>query len=365
MGRVTRARRIDPDPADAPAFRAARNACRRHAGGLYFASAFLPAAKRDAAHAAYAFCRMIRDAIEAGGGDPASGPTGDRLRHTPLAALPRSAVAGVPAGVSGGCCSPHPLDQHLALLRDRLNDLYEGRLELPSVAGRSDEHHALHAFAAAARRYQIPRHYFLDFAQGCRDDLAVSRYATWTSLERHLQRCGGAAGLIAGGVFGVTHSGASEYAVKAGKVMRLTAILQNLRADAAQGRVYLPLEDLAAYRYSERELSAGVVNENFRRLMAFQVDRARRLFAEAAEGLCWVAGDGSRLTAATVLVWGAKVLDAIERQGYDVFSRQPAPGAAARLRALPLAWRLARRGPDAPVPAFAAARGGPVLASGH
>jgi phytoene synthase len=345
---VKRPRDAHVDPADALAFRAAREVCRRHAGDLYGASAFLPRPKRDAAYAVYAFGRMIRDALGADEDDSFAGAAG--LRHRPLGAvrIPHAAAARRPSGMTvGDCCSSNSLDQRFSLFRDRLDELYEGRFELPSPAARSEEQHVLHAFAATARRYQIPRRYFHDLAEGIRKDLTVFRYATWGSLERYCQHAGGAGGAIAGCVFGVTNSDAAEFALQAGRAIRLTGILCDLGSEAAAGRIYLPLEDLAAFRYSERELVAGVVNENFRRLIAFQVARVRRLYREAVDGLCWVAGDGSRLAAATILAWQGGLLDALEKEGYDVFARRPALGAAEKLRRMPLAWRLARRRPDA------------------
>jgi phytoene synthase len=361
---VTRARDGYDDPADPAAFRAARDVCRRHGRDLYFSSAFLPRAKRDAAHAVYAFCRMVSGAMEAV--EDTEPPTAAaRMRHRPLTDLPVRPPAAVDhADASpGGCCSSDPLGQRLSLIRERLNAIYDGRLELPHPAGRSQEHHVLHAFAAAVHRYQLPREHFADFAEACRQGITVRRYATWASLERYCRRSGGAAALMAVGVLGVTSSDASEFALKAGAALRLTAALRDVKRDCATGRVLLPLEDLAAFRYGERELLASVVNDNFRRLMRFQVERARKLYHEAADGLCHVAGDGSRLAAATVLVWNAALLDAIERQGYDVFSRPPAVGRGDKLRRLPLAWRLARRRPGGRRPELGRTRSSDRLAA--
>ena len=356
---MTRRHRPPPDPADAPAFRAAREVCRRHGKNFYFASAFLPPAKRNAAHAVYAFCRMVGDAVDVAEeeGVATGTATGAALRHRPLSVSPvTSSMAG--------CCSSDPLGQRLSWFRDRLNDLYDGRLELPSVQGRSEEQHVLHAFSAAARRYQIPRQHLLDLAEARRMEQSVVRYATWSSLDRYCQHAGGAAALAAGCVLGLTSSGAAEHAIAAGKAIAFTRILANLKRDMAGGRIYLPLEDLAAFRYGERDLTAGVVNDNFSAMMRFQVERARRLYRDAADGLRWVAGDGSRFAASTLLAWESGVLDVIERHGYDVFRSPPALRQGQKLRRLALAWRLSRRGPATQVQAsetpaaepFAAAR---------
>lgn len=343
---------VSPSPgrADFRAFYAARNVCRTDGRGLYFASAFMPGAKRDAAHAVFAFCRLIRNTIITG--DEAAGSRAARLRHYPLSAQSlTTALDETGAGTSGTCCGPDSTDQRLALLRDRLGAIYGAGVELPRPESRSIEQHVLHAFAITARRYEIPKRYFIEWAESFRTDVSVSRYATWAALERQCRRSGGGAGLIASAVLGLTNSDASAYAIKAGVAIRFTKILCDLPRDAAAGRVYLPLEDLASFRYAERDLTSGRVNENFRNLMQFEVRRARQLYREAADGLCWVAGDGSRLAAATVLTWHRGLLDVIERRGFDVFSRSPTLTKAERLRLLPAAWRLARRPPDATTPA--------------
>ena len=84
--------------------------------------------------------------------------------------------------------------------------------------------------------------------------------------------------------------------------------------------------------------------------MRFEIARARRFFQEGAEGLCWLADDGSRLTVSMLAAMSTGVLDAIERQGYDVFRRRPALTAAQNLRRLPLAWTLSRRRPGERLP---------------
>jgi phytoene synthase len=332
------------DTGDAEAFAAARQICRRHAKSFFFASSFLPRPKRDAVYAVYAFCRMIGDAIDVPREGESAG-AGETLRHRPL------------ESASSSCCSADGLDGRLMMLRDRLDEIYDGRLELPLPASRSEAQHALRAFELTVRRYEIPKQHFLDFAYCRRIDLTVRRYATWGSLERYCYHAAGVVGLMMAGVFGVTHSGAGEHAVKIGNAVRLTRILRDVREDYERhGRIYLPLEDLARFRYSERDLAGGVVNDNFRELMRFEISRARRLYHEGAEGLCWLAGDGSRLTAATMATVYSGILDAIERQGYDVFSRRARLTTPQKLRRLPRAWRLARRGPDESLPDVFGAR---------
>lgn len=318
------------DLADAPAFAAARAVCRRHGRGFYLACVFLPQAKRDAACAVFAFHRLIGEAI--GQPDPSDPP---------------SSAATIPGS---SCCSGGSLDQSLAMVRHRLEDIYAGRLELPLPQFRGEEQHVLQALASTVHRHEIPMQYFLDMAEGYRMDRTISRYATWNALEKYCYYTGGVASLILSCIFGLRHSEARHQAVKLGNAMRLTNMLRHVGKDRNRGRIYLPLEDMVRFRYGERDLAGGAVNDNFRRLMKFQIARARKLYSEGAEGICWLADDGSRLTAASLAAVQSGLLNTIERRNYDVFSTHAKMSAGQKLRRFPAAWRLARRQADEPMP---------------
>ena len=318
------------DAAGAPAFAATRNICRRHAKEFFFATAFLPVAKRNAACAVFAFSRLIREAI----------------------VPPKSTEVDVPApsAVGDSCCSTNSIDQTIALFRERLDEIYEHRLELPLPEFRDESQHALEAFSRTVHRYQISRQYFLDLAEGCRMDLTISRYATWASLKQFCHRTGGVGGLILSCILGLAHSDAGRRAEQIGNAMRLTNILRDLPADLARGRVYLPLEDLARFKVSQADLAAGAVTERFQALMRFEIARARDLYRQGAEGIFWLEGDGSRLMASALTVLHSGILGAIERGGYDVFSKRAHLSAAEKFRRMAKAWRLSRRPADRAVP---------------
>jgi phytoene synthase len=312
------------DPALAAGLEAARAICRRDCGGFYVASFFLPKHKRDASYAVGAFCRMTRDAIR---GDEAE---------------------------SGSCCSSDSVASRLAMFRERLDELYAGSLDLPNPEFRSQQQHVLHAFSSTVERYEIPKQHFLNLADGYRMDLTVSRYATWKSLENYCSHGGGAIAAILSCVLGLTHSDAKHHAAQLGNASHLTRLLRDIKTDWTRGRVYLPLEDLVRFRYSEKDLAASVVNENFRELMGFEIARARQLYRDGAEGICWLAGDGSRLSASVFVAMHSGILDEIERRGYDVFSRPAQLSAAQKIRRIPVAWKLARRQAGEAMPEFAA-----------
>ena len=116
-------------------------------------------------------------------------------------------------------------------------------------------------------RYELPKQYFLDLLAGCRMDLTVSRYQNWEELEKYCYRVAGVVGLIMSRVFNVRDEAALKNAVGMGNAMQLTNILRDVREDRDRGRIYLPLEDMVRFGYTEADLAAGIVNENLRGLM--------------------------------------------------------------------------------------------------
>ena len=329
---------VSSDPVDAAAFSAARAICRRQARDFYLASSFLPRAKRDGVCAVYALCLMLRDALAETGEDLA-GARG--MRNHPAV-----------VGQAASCCSSNEAEARLDMFRERLDTVYDGRLELPSPASRSEPQHALHAVAITVGRHRVSREHVSGLAQSYGTDLGRTRYATWSSLNRFCEQSGGTIALAVAEVLGVQHSDAHARLRQLGAAVRFTDLLRNVGLDRERGRIYLPLEDLARQRYSERELLAGTRNDAWRDLMRFEVARARGMLRGGAKGICWLAGDRSRLFASAITLACAGVLDGIKRNNYDVFRRRVVLTMGSHARRLPAALRVARRGPDDPLPPF-------------
>ncbi len=230
----------------------------------------------------------------------------------------RSGRRPTPSTPSAACSTTRPTRAATSPAYDRaLTAAYAGTA---ADVGDAQARLALAAFADTVRRYDIPKRYFDDLAAGCRMDLTVSRYATWDELRVYCYHVAGVVGLIMCRVFGLADAAAERQAVVMGEAMQLTNILRDVGEDAAMGRVYLPAEDLARFGVRRADLLAGVVNEPFRQLMRFEVDRARSLYRDGAAGLVALADDGSRFTASAMGVIYSGILAAIERQRYDVFA---------------------------------------------
>jgi phytoene/squalene synthetase len=117
--------------------------------------------------------------------------------------------------------------------------------------------------------------------------------------------------------------------------LQLTEHWQDVKEDLDRGRIYLPQEDLERFGCGDGDLRTAPPGEPFRRLMAFEVDRARALLDEGAP---LAAGLGGRpgVAVAAFVAGGRSALDAIARAGYDVIGRRPRPSKVGR------AWELVR-----------------------
>ena len=124
--------------------------------------------------------------------------------------------------------------------------------------------------------------------------------------------------------------------------MQLTNILRDVGEDARMDRIYLPREDLARFRYTEEELMRGVVNENFRALMRFEIARARDLYREAELGIPLLDRE-VRFTVLLAARLYARILQEIERADFQVYTNRAHLSFADKLRAAPGVWRVSRR----------------------
>jgi phytoene synthase len=187
---------------------------------------------------------------------------------------------------------------------------------------------------------------FRDMIAGQRMDLHRNRYDTFEDLELYCYRVAGTVGLMSTTVMGVDtqlqtapwsqqqNLDPTPHAIALGVANQLTNILRDVGEDASRGRIYLPLADLAAFNYTEADLMAGVVDDRWRNLMAFQVDRARRFYAEAESGIGLLSED-ARWPVWSALALYRQILDVIEENGYDVFTRRAFVPSLRKLLTLP------------------------------
>ncbi len=266
----------------ASSYQLCRAITREHARTFYFASHVLGARLQRAAYAVYGFCRLADDVVD------------------------RAKMGADPALVR----------EELGLFRRAVRALRQGE-ELPESA-----FPWFPALQDTVQTYGIPAHLFDELLDGLEMDLEPRRYESFEELYGYCYRVASTVGLMLCYVFGYRSPKALEHAVDMGIAMQLTNILRDIPEDYELGRLYLPLEELEAYGYSEADLARGVVNDAFRALMAFQVERARMYYRRAWQGIGLLASRQGRVCTRIMSRLYAGILDEIERLNYDVFRQR-------------------------------------------
>ncbi len=262
-----------------------------HSRSFHLASRLLPAAKRRAARALYAFCRISDDIV-------------DR----------------VPA--------------------DQFERLAEWRRRATSTHPPADDLVAV-AWADARVRFSVPIRYAEQLIDGVARDLRQNRYETFDELASYCYGVASTVGLMSMHIVGFAGPEAIPYAIKLGVALQLTNILRDVGEDWVSGRVYLPQDELAAFGLSEADLERRAVTDKWRSFMRFQVERNRRLYRESMPGTALLNRDGRfAINAAADLYRG--ILDDIEAHDYDVFGRRAFVGGWGKVRMLPGIWWRSR-----------------------
>ncbi|MGQ4647893.1 15-cis-phytoene synthase CrtB [Lyngbya aestuarii] len=210
------------------------------------------------------------------------------------------------------------------------------------------------ALVDTLQRFPMEIQPFRDMIAGQRMDLYRSRYETFEELSLYCYRVAGTVGLMSSPVLGFDTSCSpapwDHYleedepvaeAIALGIAKQLTNILRDVGEDARRGRIYLPLEELALFNYTEKDLFNGVVNESWRELMRFQIHRARKYYYQAERGIRGLSRDSRWPVWASLMLYRG-ILDVIEYNQYDVFSQRAYVPRARQLLYLPVAWLRAQ-----------------------
>jgi phytoene synthase len=244
---------------------------------FYYSFLVLPAEQRRAIVAVWDFCRAVDDAVD----------------EVPVL------ESGLPSG-----------REAVAFWRAELDRCYGGGEPTTSQA---------RALRPLVRAFDLPRPALEDMIDGVAMDLDTTRYQRFEDLFQYCRRVASAVGLVCIRIFRCQDPRAAEYALNLGVALQLTNILRDIKGDLERGRVYLPLEDLAAHGCTIADLEAGVVSDRVRALLAFECRRARDFYQRAIDAR--PPGDRRRLVAAEIMrAVYFETLCRIERRGYDVFS---------------------------------------------
>jgi 15-cis-phytoene synthase len=263
------------DPELAESYRRCRRLNREHGTTYYWSAYVLPRASRPHVWALYAFCRYADDIV-------------DDMGDTPVAV--RQAA--------------------LAQFRERFFADVE--------AGSSDDP-ILRAVVHTVRTYGHDLDCFRRFLRSMAMDLTVATYDTWDDLLAYMDGSAAVIGEMMLPILGPDDPAAALGPARdLGFAFQLTNFLRDVAEDLDRGRVYLPQKDLARFGVDP---GRRVVDEAWVALMRFEVERARALYASAAEGIPLLPPASARCVR-TALVLYSGIIDAIEDSGYDVFRRR-------------------------------------------
>lgn len=213
----------------------AKEISKKSKSSFYYAFNLLPAHKRDAMTTLYAFCRETDDIV----------------------------------------------DENNFSNKVKTEKLNFWKAELEKGLSEESSLPLLNNIAKIIEQFEIPTEPFFDLIKGMEMDIKQNRYSTIDDLLQYCYRVAATVGLMSIEIFGYTNTSTCEFAINLGLALQITNILRDVKKDASIGRIYLPLEDLKKFNYSEEELFANVYNDNFIALMNYEATRAKECFSKA------------------------------------------------------------------------------------
>jgi len=255
---------------------------------FYYSFLFLPAERRRAITALYAFCREVDDVV-------------DETQDAQLAAT------------------------KLAWWRTEIANMFSGRAQHPVTK-------ALDVFKD---RFSLSQEHLNEIIDGMEMDLTQSRYLDWPGLERYCYRVAGVVGLLAARIFGYRDPRTLDYAKNLGLAFQLTNIIRDVGEDARKNRIYLPMEDLKRFEVPAADILNARQSPQFEALMKHQAARAKGFYDAAFAAL--PAGDRKAQRAGLIMaaIYRA-LLEEIERDGFQVLRTRTS---LTPLRKFWIAWK--------------------------
>lgn len=270
--------------------------CAEYAKTFYLGTLLMTPERRKAIWAIYVWCRRTDELVD--------GPNASHI-------------------------TPKALDRW----ESRLEDLFNGRPFDMLDAALSD----------TVSKFPVDIQPFKDMIEGMRMDLRKSRYKTFDELYLYCYYVAGTVGLMSVPIMGIapesqaTTESVYNAALALGIANQLTNILRDVGEDARRGRVYLPQDELAQAGLSDEDIFAGKVTDKWRHFMKKQIKRARSFFDEAQEGVTQLSSASRWPVWASLLLY-RQILDEIEANDYNNFTRRAYVSKPKKLVSLPLAY---------------------------
>jgi phytoene synthase len=248
--------------------------CRSSGSSFTSSFRFLPKEKREAMTVLYAYCREIDDVVDE--------------------------------------CS----DANVA--RTTLN---WWRNEVAAIYGGKPTHPVCQALVPVAQQFRLPQEHLLEIIDGMEMDLDQPRYADFKSLQLYCYRVASVVGLLSAEIFGYTDRATLKYAHDLGIAFQLTNIIRDVGEDARRNRIYLPMDEMQQFGVTAADILQARETDNFHKLMAFQIERARRYYRQAFDHLPAADRKAQRAGLIMAEVYQA-VLNEVARSGCHVLKER-------------------------------------------
>ncbi|MER2552411.1 MAG: presqualene diphosphate synthase HpnD [Thauera sp.] len=241
---------------------------------FYYSFMFLPAERRQAITALYAFCREVDDVVDE--------------------------------------C------HDLSLAQTKLE---WWRQEVGRIYGGAPTHPVGLALKDVLKGFRLPQEQLLEIIDGMAMDLSQTRYLDFKGLQLYCYRVASVVGLLAAEIFGYQDRQTLKYAHDLGLAFQLTNIIRDVGEDARRGRIYLPIEDLQRFDVPAKDLLEARYSDAFRELMAFQAERAEKFYDQAFAQLPAIDRKAQRPGLVMAAIYRT-LLREIARDGFLVLDRR-------------------------------------------
>jgi phytoene synthase len=241
-----------------------------------YSFSLLPKDKNDAMNTIYAFCRKTDDIVDS---------------------------------------TSEPVDEKQSKILEWRNELQKAM-----VSGKS-RFSLLNKLNVVRKKFNIPAEPFFDLIKGMEMDLKKNRYNTFGELTEYCFNVASTVGLMSIEVFGYSNEKTKDFAVNLGIALQLTNILRDIRQDAEFGRIYIPLEDMKKFGYTEDDLINMRYDDRFVELMKYECERAKSYYSKADSFL--TKDDKGLMFAARIMQHiYFRLLGKIEKKNYNVFAEK-------------------------------------------
>lgn len=205
---------------------------------------------------------------------------------------------------------------------DRLRLLEDWQNQLEHCVDGSPDHPVFVAVRETIRRFEIPVTLLTDLITAFKMDTVNNRYRKMEDVLTYCRYSANPVGRIVLYLFGYKDPELHRLSDFICTALQLTNFWQDIAIDLEKDRIYLPLEDMEKFGYTDHELLAHSLNDSFKDLMTYETDYTKGLFMQG-QPLCSKVEGGLSLELKAVWSGGMKILEKLRANEYDVFNRRP------------------------------------------